>query len=627
MHERIVSIANHFLRLRVGGFTGNALVFLIVALARIIYVSLYATAVPFWDQWDEVNQQFLPWLDGSWHPLLLFAPHNEHRILFTRLIDLFLFVSNSHTFDNLVGCYANALLYAGMWTLAYAMMTRNEANRTRRWILALAVIVMGILPFDWENALVGFQSQFYLMEIVAITMFGIASYRAPSPGTFFMLAVLAVASLFTMAAGVLAAPAVCAIVVLRAWRGPFRPGFTLMLLAAMLVVTFAGLAIIPRVPADVLFNARGPLELVRALLTALIWPLKWFDSWKILFAAVIWAPTVAWMWRFARSRRGEPDDFFATGLALWVLLQFLAIAHARGHGMLVLIPRYTEIPALGLAANFWLAMKLAGSSKWPRYGMAIIAISLITLLARTPNDFKEMVQRYRFSLNETANVSRYLAGRGLPNLPPSDLNLPYPVASRLKQFLDMPDIRAMLPPSLFVPPESGKRAPLSTFASATQRYVRGWFPDATDVNSTESAGYTNQAHTRFGPYIGVIPDHPTNAQCALDGIDGAPAADTGPIEHGAIITFSGWAGDGRGELPKQPLLVLESEQQSYAAPISTDVRRPDVAQALKSAGLADSGYDVAASLTGVPPGRYALYISQAGNADMTCALHRTLIVK
>ena len=64
-------------------------VFSIVALgAKLWTIQLWATNIPYWDQWDEARLLFKPWLDGTltWHDF--FIPHNEHRIFFTRALDL-----------------------------------------------------------------------------------------------------------------------------------------------------------------------------------------------------------------------------------------------------------------------------------------------------------------------------------------------------------------------------------------------------------------------------------------------------------------------------------------------------------------------------------------------------------
>ena len=63
--------------------------FFLVALgAKLWTIQLWATNLPYWDQWDEARLLFQPWLDGTLSWQNFFIPHNEHRIVFTRLLDL-----------------------------------------------------------------------------------------------------------------------------------------------------------------------------------------------------------------------------------------------------------------------------------------------------------------------------------------------------------------------------------------------------------------------------------------------------------------------------------------------------------------------------------------------------------
>ena len=606
---------------------GIAIALVAITLARIVYVSLYAVSLPFWDQWDELNTQFRPWLDGTWHFSLLFAPHMEHRVLFTRVVGMLLIGLNGNVFDNLVVTYANALIYAAVWAVAFALLTRNASRNARFAVLAF-VIVLGVLPFDWENVVVGFQNQFYFLELAAVLLLGLTASRDPSGQLLVLLVLLAVASLFTMASGLLAAPAVCAVLVLRAWRDRTPRTGWLPVILAMLAITALGLVLLAHTHKNAAYNATGAAEFLRGWLTALMWPLQPYGPSRVLFAALAWSPLVAWLWRFGRTRTSDNTAIFAAGLAIWVLLQCLAIGWSRGHDLTALASRYTEIPALGLAANLTLALKLADRLAAFRRTIAIAAIVLATAATgwifykKTPLDYAQMQQRYRYSQSETANVARYLAGHPLPKLPPMDLDLPYPTAAQLERFLDMPDMRALLPPSLFPPPKSRKHVPLSTLASGIRQFVQGLFPAA-----ARGAGMTARAPVEFRRYTGILSNTTINRQCALDGIDGHPSASAGPIGQHNIVTFDGWAGNGHGRLPSQALLVLQNGRAAYAASIVPGIDRPDVARVWKKRGLTESGFHLVASMANLTPGTYALYITDVHAGDATCDLHRTVTVR
>ncbi len=88
-------------------------IFLVGLGARLGLIERFGTPLPFWDQWDEVRVVFVPYFQGKLSLPALFSPHNEHRILFTRLYDLALLLLNGQ-WDNLVQMTANAFIYTAV---------------------------------------------------------------------------------------------------------------------------------------------------------------------------------------------------------------------------------------------------------------------------------------------------------------------------------------------------------------------------------------------------------------------------------------------------------------------------------------------------------------------------------
>lgn len=613
------------------GIIASVGVFAIVAFARMVYVSLYAAPLPFWDQWDELDRQIKPWFNGTWHPVQLFAPHNQHRIAFTRVISLLLAGANGHVFDNLVEAYTNAFIYAVLWTVLYTLLVYRDASNTRSGLIALAVVILGVLPFDWENTLIGFQNAFYAMELLSIVLIGIAVYRGLAVGSILLLAVLAVASLFTMGSGLLAAPAASFALLLCAWRKPVPRLRLLAAFCSMALVTVAGLVLLKNGSPVESLRANGALDFLRGVLAAMTWPLYWrpFPAARWLFAMCLWAPSAAWLWCFFRTRRAETNEIFAASLAGWVFLQCLAIAFSRGHDMFSLSSRYSEIAALGIAANAWLALKLATrrpSARWVPFLIGIAAILVgCVFWHRTPSDLSSMKERHAFSIIEIRNVQHYLAGLPLPAVPESSLALPYPRAQRLRTLLDSTEIRALLPPAVFPQPDPPRHAPLSAFARTIQNSVRNWFPKSVwSVGATELEMLTPAA---FHSYDSPIPNRTNNAQCSLDAINGQPALAAKPIFRSAGATFGGWMGNGRGQFVAKGLFIMKGAGHSYAAPFATGVSRPDVAKAWKSAAMARSGYNLTATLGAVEPGTYSLFVADSANPSDLCDLHRTLNIQ
>lgn len=150
-------------------------------------------------------------------------------------------------------------------------------------------------------------------------------------------------------------------------------------------------------------------------------------------------------------------------------------------------------------------------------------------------------------------------------------------------------------------------------------------PAPTAAASTQSAA-AGAANAAFVAYTGSIPAAATNKQCALDNISGQVAGSAAQLHAGTSALFVGWAGNGKGQAANGFLLVLKGSQ-SYSVPLAMNVARPDVAKALSSDGMANSGYQVNASLSGVAPGSYHIAIVDPVDVSNTCDTSRDIVVQ
>jgi hypothetical protein len=64
----------------------------------------YGMTMPEWDQWDAEGLYLLaPWFNDDHFLRALFTPHNEHRVVLTKLLNVFLvFVPATTTFSDLL---------------------------------------------------------------------------------------------------------------------------------------------------------------------------------------------------------------------------------------------------------------------------------------------------------------------------------------------------------------------------------------------------------------------------------------------------------------------------------------------------------------------------------------------
>ncbi|MDP1990964.1 MAG: hypothetical protein Q8K00_08055, partial [Syntrophales bacterium] len=140
-------------------FIGAALIILGAKLSLIHY---YGSDLPFWDQWDtEPQLLYIAYDQGKLLWSTLFSPHNEHRLFFSRLWALSLYVINQQ-WDAHLQTVANAFLHTffGLW-LVWILWKLNEKKDL--WIMLGVYVLILAAPFSWENTLFAFQSSFYFL--------------------------------------------------------------------------------------------------------------------------------------------------------------------------------------------------------------------------------------------------------------------------------------------------------------------------------------------------------------------------------------------------------------------------------------------------------------------------------
>lgn len=191
---------------------------LLCVIAAVHLVAIVANSVnlPFMDEWEALRPGALgPDLDWAW----VLRPHNEHRIVFTKLLTWILFKSTGwHHIANLV---LNFLIYL-VEMAAFVVMLRaiNPANKRKPgqvispgeffWCL------LGLSGLAWENHSWGFQSQFHFF----LLFYFIAVAAAVRPDRWFgITGISAVASAFSFSSGVVCAGTVAFFLTIRAMAG------------------------------------------------------------------------------------------------------------------------------------------------------------------------------------------------------------------------------------------------------------------------------------------------------------------------------------------------------------------------------------------------------------------------
>jgi hypothetical protein len=442
--------------------------FLVVVGARLWLISVFGSALPIHDQWDaEAAYLFKPWLEGHLAWSDLFRPHNEHRIVLSRLLALGLFLLNGQ-WDAQLEMAANAIL-CGVLAVATTAAAGRFFSRQTALYIAAAIILWLALPYAQENTLWGFQSCFYFMLIFSLaTIWGLSFHRAFSFPWWFG-GISAVLACVSMAAGFLAAATVLALAGIRYLRQRTWTSERTAIVGLAGLVLLLGFFLHHEVPHHAMLKAASPLAWASVFGRALGWP---FCS-SAAAALLIYWPLCSLLVLYLRPGKTAADDshelrqhqmelFLALGF--WVILQAAAIAYSRGaDGTVPIAARYTDILALGALVNVGAVAILIGCL--PHRKTLILACSLwIAAVAAgavfsSYQELSSQAGRQAWLQTAAQNVRAYVATgdkKYVEGDPPP--RIPYPVAWRLASLLDDPVIRQVLP--------SAVRRPLRVEAEA-----------------------------------------------------------------------------------------------------------------------------------------------------------------
>jgi hypothetical protein len=125
---------------------GAALLVLLPALLGAYLIKRYAVNVIFWDEWELVRL-LGPWDAGTWTFADLWAQHNEHRLLFPRLLTIALW--HWTHLDTRAGMWATWVMLCLLAAMFYLLIAPRAADRTSAlfWFLPISWLL-----FNWRQS-------------------------------------------------------------------------------------------------------------------------------------------------------------------------------------------------------------------------------------------------------------------------------------------------------------------------------------------------------------------------------------------------------------------------------------------------------------------------------------------
>lgn len=422
-----------------------ASLFLVILGGKLWLIHHAATSLPLLDQWDgEGGAVFAPFLGGHLSLADLWRGHNEHRIVFTRLLDLGLLQLN-HQWDNQLEIVVNAILHTSLLT-GFGCWMAGMLGRACWPFIWLPIALAGVPPFAWENTLWGFQSTFYFLLLFSLLTLALLTLARPFTLRWWLGIAAGAASLFTMASGFLAVAAVVPVIVLEKIRlkSPWR-GAPLATIAACMIILAAGILLMPGVPRHDSLHAQSPAEFLGAFARNLAWPLTGFP----LFAVCNLVPILLLGWLYLQS--GEKDvrpEKALFAIATWVTLQALAAAYARGAQGGPPPSRYMDLSSFtmisGCLASIMIVTRYRSRFLF-RIGLGVwFAACLFGVWSLTDHARRIDIPGQQKTQEQLVQATRNFMNTGSPAaLEGPDLQIP--PLEKLLELLRNPDIRKILP--------------------------------------------------------------------------------------------------------------------------------------------------------------------------------------
>jgi len=426
-------------------------VFAFVFGADLAVIAAAGTDIPFHEQWDVEGRRLLPaWVDGSLTASDLFHPHNEHRIVWTLLLNLGLFAFNGQ-WDPLVQLVACGLLRAGV-AAGLAGWLGSGRRTEMRLVIAAGVAIVFVPLAAWHNALWGFQTQVLFCVGFSLMALALLTARQPSLPKVVVGFLAGVAALFSMAPGLLVPVALLVVLGLRTFETRqvgWRAGVAALglLLIALLLRTGT--------------SAHADLQpvTVGGFLLALGRVLAWPHTSAPIAAVVMTSPLVVILFgRLFRKQWANEVPDFLIGMGVWAAAIALAAAWSRGgsdewtYG----VPsRYADFLLFLPVANAGCALHLARhAGKWQRTarpavvlwglfvvvgwcGLSVEALQRVILPRATDLDAPVRLT-LKFQLTHDRDV--------FDEQP--RLLIPHPNLELVRTVLDDQRLEGMLPPSL-----------------------------------------------------------------------------------------------------------------------------------------------------------------------------------
>ncbi|MFZ4115258.1 MAG: hypothetical protein ACOYK6_00875 [Chthoniobacterales bacterium] len=413
---------------------------------KFFVIAHYGSATPYWDQWDaEAANLYQPWLEGRLSFQQLVAPHNEHRIVTTRLLALLLLKLNG-LWNPLLQMCVNTMIHLVVILMSLFLIAYGYGKKIFFPLLFFSSFLF-FIPYAWENTLAGFQAQFYFVLFFSVlTLFLLIEKKLFTP--LWSLGLLSgVLAFFSLASGILSAAAVVAVFCLHYALGIDRSWKKIIAALALILLVALGILFTPTITGHAPLKAHSAKQFAAVFITIMSWPLPGNFFW-FLFRN---APALVFCDALFLGRPQVNDRrWFLLGLIIWTTLQAMSIAYGRAEGCLS--SRYLDLFAFSVLMNFACLLNEYSFKNLFRKSVVVLwTVVIVTALARSSyKDLPEqLAEKRRTEMAQTFNLQNYQRSGNIDDLKNKPFQeIPYPDPARLAMLLSSPTIQKILPTNI-----------------------------------------------------------------------------------------------------------------------------------------------------------------------------------
>lgn len=346
--------------------------FFVVFSSMIWTVENFGSSIPYYDEWDaEANWLYKKYENDDLEISEIFAPHNGHRLVLSRLTALAIYVVNAG-WDPELQMVINALLHAIICAILVRFILLNHHSYNLLFPVVLTVILFAV-PFSWISITVAFQTQFYFM-----ILFSILALQSLTSSQYIFGYIFSILAMLSMTPGAFVLPAFLgAILVSGVQSKVITEQQILQCMISILLFTLFILTLHEE-PAAQVYHAQHIRGFLVSILAAISWPFRV----SFVIGLVIYVPLVFYLIRSTFVLRGSP---FILSAGVFIACQILAMAYFRGGEGVPPANRYWEIMIVGIWVNGMCAWHMVHhkSSKFVKQAavlwllIAIIGLSIV----------------------------------------------------------------------------------------------------------------------------------------------------------------------------------------------------------------------------------------------------------